>query len=48
LLAAAIVAAMITVGAFLVIIGPPLRATAYLLCDRFPRLIIISVLVNNH
>jgi len=48
LLSAAIVAAMMTVGAFLVIAlvvtpGP----TAYLLCDRFPRLIIVSVLIGT-
>ena len=48
LLAAAIVAAMITVGAFLVIalVVTP-GATAYLLCDRFPRLIIVSVLIGT-
>ena len=44
LLSASVVAAMQTVGAFLVIamvITP--GATAYLLCDRFPRLIAVSV-----
>lgn len=48
LLSAAIVAAMITVGAFLVIamVVTP-GATAYLLCDRFPRLIIVSVLIGS-
>ncbi len=48
LLSAAIVAAMITVGAFLVIamVVTP-GATAYLLCDRFPRLIIVSVLIGT-
>lgn len=48
LLSAAIVAAMMTVGAFLVIamvITP--GATAYLLCDRFPRLILISVAIGT-
>lgn len=47
LLSAAIVAAMMTVGAFLVIamVVTP-GATAYLLCDRFPRLIAISVLIG--
>jgi len=47
LLSAAIVAAMITVGAFLVIamVVTP-GATAYLLCDRFPRLIAVSVLIG--
>ncbi len=47
LLSAAIVAAMMTVGAFLVIalvITP--GATAYLLCDRFPRLIALAVLIG--
>lgn len=47
LLSAAVVAAMKTVGAFLVIamvITP--GATAYLICDRFPRLIIVSVLIG--
>lgn len=48
LLSAAVVAAMITVGAFLVIamVVTP-GATAYLLCDRFPRLILVSVLVGT-
>ena len=48
LLSAAIVAAMITVGAFLVIalVVTP-GATAYLLCDRFPRVIIVSVLIGT-
>ncbi|MFD2189254.1 metal ABC transporter permease [Pistricoccus aurantiacus] len=48
LLSAAIVAAMMTVGAFLVIamVVTP-GATAYLLCDRFPRLIAISVLIGT-
>jgi manganese/iron transport system permease protein len=48
LLAAAIVAAMITVGAFLVIalVVTP-GATAYLLCDRFPHLIVVSVVIGT-
>ncbi len=48
LLSAAIVAAMVTVGAFLVIamVVTP-GATAYLLCDRFPRLITLSVLIGT-
>lgn len=48
LLSAAVVAAMITVGAFLVIamVVTP-GATAYLLCDRFPRLIALSVLIGS-
>lgn len=48
LLAASIVAAMITVGAFLVIamVVTP-GATAYLLCDRFPKLIGISVAIGT-
>lgn len=48
LLSAAIVAAMVTVGAFLVIamVVTP-GATAYLLCDRFPRLIVLSVLIGT-
>jgi manganese/iron transport system permease protein len=48
LLSAAIVAAMMTVGAFLVIalVVTP-GATAYLLCDRFPRLIIVSVIIGS-
>ena len=48
LLSASVVAAMQTVGAFLVIamvITP--GATAYLLCDRFPRLIAVSVLIGG-
>ena len=48
LLSASVVAAMQTVGAFLVIamvITP--GATAYLLCDRFPRLIATSVLIGG-
>jgi manganese/iron transport system permease protein len=47
LLSAAIVAAMQTVGAFLVIamVVTP-GATAYLLCDRFPRLIVTSVSIG--
>ena len=47
LLSASVVAAMQTVGAFLVIamvITP--GATAYLLCDRFPRLIATSVVIG--
>lgn len=48
LLSAAIVAAMMTVGAFLVIamVVTP-GATAYLLTDRFPRLIALSVLIGT-
>ena len=48
LLSAAVVAAMMTVGAFLVIalVVTP-GATAYLLADRFPRLIMISVLIGT-
>ena len=48
LLSAAVVAAMQTVGAFLVIamVVTP-GATAYLLCDRFPRLILVSVLIGS-
>lgn len=48
LLSAVIVAAMMTVGAFLVIalVVTP-GATAYLLCDRFPRLILVSVLIGT-
>lgn len=44
LLSASVVAAMQTVGAFLVIamVVTP-GATAYLLCDRFPRLVAVSV-----
>jgi len=47
LLSACTVAAMMTVGAFLVIamVVTP-GATAYLLCDRFPRVLIISVLIG--
>ena len=48
LLSASVVAAMQTVGAFLVIalvITP--GATAYLLCDRFPKLIITSVIIGS-
>ena len=47
LLSACIVAAMQTVGAFLVIamVVTP-GATAYLLCDRFPRLIALSVAIG--
>jgi len=47
LLSAAIVAAMVTVGAFLVIalVVTP-GATAYLLCDRFERLLVVSVLIG--
>ncbi|MCY9843122.1 metal ABC transporter permease [Vibrio caribbeanicus] len=48
LLSASVVAAMQTVGALLVIamVVTP-GATAYLLCDRFPVLIIVSVLVGS-
>jgi manganese/iron transport system permease protein len=48
LLSAAVVAAMMTVGAFLVIamVVTP-GATAYLLCDRFPRLITLSVVIGS-
>lgn len=48
LLSAAVVAAMMTVGAFLVIamVVTP-GATAYLLCDRFPRLIALSVAIGT-
>lgn len=47
LLSASVVAAMQTVGAFLVIamVVTP-GATAYLLCDRFPRLILTSVFIG--
>ena len=47
LLSASTVAAMQTVGAFLVIamVVTP-GATAYLLCDRFPRLIMVSVAIG--
>ena len=48
LLAASTVAAMQTVGAFLVIclVVTP-GATAYLLTDRFPRLVIIAVSIGS-
>jgi manganese/iron transport system permease protein len=48
LLSASIVAALQTVGAFLVIamIVTP-GATAYLICDRFPKLILLSVLIGS-
>ena len=48
LLSACVVAAMQPVGAFLVIalVVTP-GATAYLLCDRFPRLIITSVAIGS-
>ncbi len=48
LLSACVVAAMQTVGAFLVIalVVTP-GATAYLLCDRFPRLIMVSVGIGS-
>jgi manganese/iron transport system permease protein len=48
LLSAAVVAAMQTVGAFLVIamVVTP-GATAYLLCDRFPRLLITSIIIGS-
>ncbi|MFE3839117.1 metal ABC transporter permease [Pseudogemmobacter sonorensis] len=48
LLSACVVAAMQTVGAFLVIamVVTP-GATAYLLCDRFPRLIMLSVAIGT-
>lgn len=48
LLSASVVAAMQTVGAFLVIamVVTP-GATAYLLCDRFPRLIVTSVAIGT-
>jgi len=47
LLSVCVVAAMQTVGAFLVIamVVTP-GATAYLLCDRFPRLIVTSTLIG--
>ncbi|MCL3881233.1 metal ABC transporter permease [Marivita sp. GX14005] len=47
LLSASVVAAMQTVGAFLVIamVVTP-GATAYLICDRFPRLILTSVAIG--
>ena len=48
LLSASVVAAMQTVGAFLVIamVVTP-GATAYLFCDRFPRLIVTSVVIGS-
>ncbi len=48
LLSASTVAALQTVGAFLVIamVVTP-GATAYLLCDRFPRLVATSVLIGT-
>lgn len=48
LLSASVVAAMQTVGALLVIamVVTP-GATAYLLCDRFPRLIVTSVVIGS-
>lgn len=48
LLSASVVAAMQTVGAFLVIamVVTP-GATAYLLCDKFPRLIALSVVIGS-
>jgi manganese/iron transport system permease protein len=48
LLSACTVAALLTVGAFLVIalVVTP-GATAYLLTDRFPRLIVISILIGS-
>lgn len=48
LLSASVVAAMQTVGAFLVIamVVTP-GATAYLLCDRFPRLILTSITIGT-
>lgn len=47
LLSASVVAAMQTVGAFLVVamVVTP-GATAYLLCDRFPRLLCVSVMIG--
>ncbi|SFG48408.1 manganese/iron transport system permease protein [Palleronia marisminoris] len=47
LLSASVVAAMQTVGAFLVVamVVTP-GATAYLLCDRFPRLILCSIAIG--
>ena len=48
LLSACVVAAMQTGGAFLVIaMGVTPGATAYLLCDRFPRLIALSVAIGT-
>ncbi|MBA67378.1 MAG: hypothetical protein CML30_00770 [Rhizobiales bacterium] len=48
LLSACVVAAMQTVGAFLVIamVVTP-GATAYLLCDRFPRLVLTSIAIGT-
>jgi manganese/iron transport system permease protein len=48
LLSACCVAALKTVGAFLVVamVVTP-GATAYLLTDRFPRLIVLSVLIGS-
>ena len=48
LLSASIVAALQTVGAFLVIamVVTP-GATAYLVCDRFPKLILLSVVIGS-
>ena len=48
LLSASIVAALQTVGAFLVIamVVTP-GATAYLICDRFPKLILLSALIGS-
>ena len=48
LLSASIVAALQTVGAFLVIamVVTP-GATAFLVCDRFPKLILLSVLIGS-
>ena len=48
LLSASTVAALQTVGAFLVIamVVTP-GATAYLICDRFPKLILLSVLIGS-
>lgn len=48
LLSASVVAAMQTVGAFLVIamVVTP-GATAYLLCNRFPRLIVTSIVIGS-
>lgn len=48
LLSASVVAAMQTVGAFLVIamVVTP-GATAYLICDRFPRLVLTSVVIGS-
>ena len=48
LLSASIVAALQTVGAYLVVamVVTP-GATAYLVCDRFPKLILLSVLIGS-